>query len=610
MNTKLSKIALLALFSMTTGCGNSSDDKPHLDLPEPPPAADYDNEVRLDLAPLAGKQGVELLQAIEDQLNARFNTRLQTASAAQFKITPKWGHGAESWDDINLSVVQLNGDYVLQTQIDAQAVGAPSAANTVKNGFSFKIDLPNGLTTSAVMNYQFWMSQALGTNADNSPDYIFFPGFTSGDPLVSNTASPLGAGFTYKYNTDKYGYLNTRYMDPSDNVFFNKKLLFEATGGRLKAQSWNSISQRLAVNEFLIDSLVPADNGKLTSLYNGGVATTDVGETENRIMIDSQHRYQLQGLFEVYRHFKHSSDAVERLKEQVISFKDISFGWDNAQVTLPELPPEPERETLCTGYANHANYLDLAALHAEGATSGQALLDGIGAQLGDLPAGSVIFEWGVSDINLIADNSSAGEFQLKVDYAAGTKAKADGNGTGFKVAFPAVDGQLTGTCMAFKMKATADLSPSSSYVFVPGMQYLDDATVLGDHRYSTNKYRRMAAKFGNPLPHKDLGWLDYGGNAMVNHNTWYTLRQLMLVDATGKGSIDLLLDGASYFKQNAGKFDGIAFADVKHQLFPAEKLATMQVVANFDTYQNVAAKTAQTLYYKDIAIGWSLASDE
>ncbi len=618
MNKHIHRCALLTLAALITGCGNSADDQPLEDkgpvLDTAPLFGEYDNAIKVDLAALVGLDGNDLLLALEAQLNTSLAaaTSISTVSSSpSFKITPKWGFfdSNNGNDKINLAVVDKNGIAVLQTLLDAEAIGIPGKNNLVKNGFSMLIDLPNGLTTNAVMSYQFNLQHPLGYGSpDKSPDYIFLPGLTSGAPSVGNKASEPGEGFTFKYSTDRYGYLNTRYMDPTDNTFFNKKLTFANSNGKVKAQTWIEVQQALQTNEFLPGGSIPTSNGKLTTQYNREQVTTDAGLTENRIIVDGQHAYKLQGLFETYRHYKHNNDATAALKAQTISFKDITFAWDNAELVLPKKATLPAKSTLCSASSHHVKYVDLAVLNAAGATSGQTLLDGIAQQLGGLPAGSVTFDWGVNSMAIVAEPGQTDRFMLQVDYAAGATAGAKGNGAGFKITYPTT-AQVTGTCLAFNLNITTPINTNADYIYLPSVQFTDGANTLTDHRYSTNKYKRFAAKFVHS-PHSDLNWLDYSGNNYVNDSTWYAIQQVMNMDNTGLGYIDFVVNNASYFKQTAAKFSGTPFADVLHQVVPADKLADMQVMANFDSYRHATGGVnAQTIYYKDITIGWNEITD-
>lgn len=612
MNKYMNRCALLTLTALLVGCGNSSDDRP-IDDPGPilPPPIfdDYDNAVSLDLAPLVGMDGVTLWQAIETQLNESLTANLTANTPQSFKITPQWGFASQagSWDNINLEVIEIDGEAVLQTMLGADNVGKPSIDNPVFNGFSMLIDLPNGLATNAVMSYQFHLERKIGTGSGQNPDYIFLPGLTSGSPEVANRASNPGEGFTFKYSTDRYANLNTRYMDPTDADFYNTPLLQSDNKVKVKEQAWTEVQQKLQTNEFLPGGSIPTSNGKLVTVYNSEQTSTDKGLTENRVIVEAQHAYSLQGLVETYRHYQHSSDT-DPLQQQTVRFKNLTFAWDNTQLELPPEPDLPPQDTLCTATSNHVKFVDLAELYAAGATSGQDLLDGIAQQLGDLAAGSVTFDWGVNGMSIVAEAGQADSYMLQVDYAAGVDQAADGNGVGFKIPFPS-SAQITGTCFAFNLNIATAINSNSDYIYFPSVEFKDGVNTLTDHRYSTNKYKRFSAKFVNP-PHSDLSWLDYSGNSYVNDSTWYAIRQSMSMDNTGLGNIDFIVNNASYFKQNDGKFGGIPFADVQHQIVATDKLASMDAIANFDSYRHTPGGTnPQTFYYKDITIGWNETTD-
>lgn len=600
------------------GCGNSSDDRPssltggttsqgsNTTTPEAPAGLQpelegYAKVSKLNLESLAGLNGSELIQGLENQLNATLGVSALGKSAvpSSFKITPRWGVGNENWDQVNLQVVEVDGEYVLETILDEEAVGKPSSENTVKNGFGFVITLPDGLVKEATLSYKLRLGTQLGYgNTEKSPDYIFLPGLTSGDPMVENKASDPGTGFTYKYTTDRYGYINTRYTDPTDNAFFNQQLQLDGNGIRVNADQWNQIQQELVTNDFSADQL---GTGSLSTLFNGVLLQPKTGGTvDNRVMIDDYHAYKLEALFELYRHYKHNSDQPQDLQEQRIQIKDITLGWKDEQVSLPE-QPETSPNACTDGFAE-TRALDLTELTG---LTGQALLDGIAAQLGDLPSSSVSYDFGVDNISVITDGDKPA---LQVTYAAGAVATDLGNGIGFKIAYPVSDGATpTGACFAYDMRIEEDIASAnnSDYIYLPGIRLNEGDTLLSDHRYSTNKYKRLSAKFVNP-PHSDLGWLDYSGNPYINAGTWNSIKQTMAMDEQGTGTLDFLVNDVTYFKPNANKFAGQAFETVEHQLVPADKLSSLQLVANFDTYRHMAGGTqVQTFQYRNIAIGWN-----
>lgn len=330
---------LLAL----VGCGNDSSDKPvtpdqpliplepsipvvpPTDPDEKPELEGFLNAASIDLSVLSGEQGQALIDGIEEQLNDGL-----TAKTGQFRIVPKWGMD-------NLTVVQDGEAYVLETNIDPEVFSMPTEENQVTNGFSFLIEMPNGLVKEAAIQYKAKWS----TGYKQSPDYIFMGGFTSGDPLVENKPTVDGQGFTYKLNLDKYGYMNTRFADPTDNKFFNSQILNGGAGLRVDGGQWHQFQIDVATNDF-VDSVATKD-GSVVMSYNGQVVTSKAGDVLNRTMIDAEHNYKLNGLFEFYRHYKHGSDDQSKLKEQKIQITDLVIGWNNEVVTLPDVSePEPE----------------------------------------------------------------------------------------------------------------------------------------------------------------------------------------------------------------------------------------------------------------------------
>lgn len=591
---------VIRLKDLTLAWNNESVVLPVAPEEDQPDLTDYPNVTQLNLESLHGLNGPDLFQGIEDQLNASLPP--STPSDKHFTVTPQWGTGSGNWDINNLEVVENNGQYILQTTIAAESVGQPSDKNPITNGFSFLIELPNGLVKEATLAYQFKLSTPIGYNDPaKTPDYLFMPGFTSGNPLVENSASPLGSGFTYKYTTDRYSKFNTRFMDVTDNAFFNQELQKEGTGIRITANNWNLVQQKLITNDFI--GSVATNDGSLQSLYNKAHLQPKVGDVINRTQIDNQHAYQLSALIEVYRHFKHSADAEADLKEQIIQFKNITLAWKNDEVTLPE-PSIPVTPNACSnaGFTD-SRLLDLSALSD---LTGQALLDGIGDQLGGLAPGTIAFDFGIDSIAVVADGE---DFALEITYGAGlTDHGIAENGMGFQIPFPVKTNQIVrGACFAYDLHIAKDIATSANndYIFIPGIRLNNGTELLSDHRYSTNKYKRFAAKFTNP-PHEDLGWLDYSGNGYVNANKWYQLKQTLNFNDAGRGFIDFTFDGNTYFKPISGKFGGIAFEKVEHQLVSEDNVNNVSFSANFDTYRHESGGTnTQTFKYKNIAIGWN-----
>ncbi|HIF9224152.1 TPA: hypothetical protein ACX6R5_001822 [Photobacterium damselae] len=566
----------------------------------PPPVDDqpdlskYPNIKELNLEALAGKQGAELIAGIEQQLN----TNLPEGSTGKFKVTPKWGFSSNpNWDHLNLDIVNVQGQYLLQTTIAAEAVGQPSENKPIQNGFSFLIELPNGKVKEATMSYLYRLSTPLGNgDPSKSPDYIFLPGFTSGNPSVVNSASQPGEGFTYKLNTDRYGKLSTRFTDATDNKFYNSALQQQGKDIRIDANLWHLVQQKLKTNDF-IGSLSTTD-GSLEMIYKNDTMVPKAGVISERTQVDAHHDYKLAALMEVYRHWRHSSDKETDLKEQVIQFKNITFAWKNDDIGKPTTPPAANY--CSTKGFTQSRALDLTQLRD---LSGQNLLDGIGQQLGDLPAGTLQFNNSRDNIRII---NNAGELALEVSYAANEAGlMAVKNGTDFVIPFPSKNGGLRGACFAYDINISIATNENKDVIILPGITLNSAEEVLSEHRYTTNKYKRLSAKFVNP-PHADLSWLDYSGNSYVNHNTWYKLNQHLQFDNNGSGSIDFQMNDITYFKPNEGKFGGEVFETVTHQLAEQNDIEEVGFTASFNTYRHDAGgKKTQTIQYKNIAIGWN-----
>ena len=569
-------------------------------LPPPmddqPDLTDFPNQVQLNLEPLAGQNGIDLFQGIEDQLN---NTLpVGTPASQRFKVTSKWGVGdGSAWDHVNLEVVNIQGQYVLQTTIAAEAVGQPSASKVIQNGFSFLIELPNGKVKEATMAYLYRLSTPLGNgDPSKSPDYIYLPGFTSGDPLVANSASQPGEGFTYKLNTDRYGKLSTRFTDATDNKFYNSVLQQNGVDIRVDANLWHLVQQTLKTNDFTGSS--STEDGTLDLTYKTDVMIAKAGAVTGRTQVDSHHDYKLSALMEVYRHWKHSLDSETDLKEQVVQIKNITFAWKDDDISEPTTPPAAN---YCStkGFVQ-SRTLDLASIRA---LTGQDLLDKIGEQLGDLSAGTLTFGNNRDNIQVV-DN--AGKFALQVTYAATVTGQADAsNGVDFAIPFPNENNLLRGACFAYDINIALATNTNKDVILLPSILLSSAGSVLSDHRYATNKYKRFSAKFVNP-PHADLAWLDYGGNSYVNNNTWYKINQQLQFGGTGEGTIDFQMNDVTYFKPIAGKFNGEPFEEVSHQIVEEADVDSVNFTANFDTYRHdVSDGENQTILYKNIAIGWN-----
>lgn len=566
----------------------------------PPPEEDlpdlggFDNVVSLELSDLAGLTGDALMTGIEDQLNSQ---RPDDMPGDQlFTVTPKWGDGEQGWDQSNLEVVNDNGSYVLETVIEPATYSMPTNDNPVLNGFSFLLELPNGSVQEATLAYYYQLSAPLGYGgAPQTPDYLFLPGFTSGDPLITNSATGAGKGFTYKFNTDRYNKFSTRFGDATDGAFYNTTLQVDGVDLRLTANKWNLIQQKLKVNDFLGSMVNP--NGRMEMLYNTESLVSSVGEVSDRVQVDVQHDYNLSALMEVYRHYKHGSDSESDLLEQIVKIKGVTIAWNDTEVGEPETPNHCSDESF-----GESRSLDLSDL--VGADS-QTILDSIAEQLGGLSAGDLGFDDGRANMSVSFDGV---DYQLDVTYGAGLSGSSDvGNGVGFAVPFPTQGDVLRGACVAFDMSIEKDISSggNNDYIYLPSIQIGNDVGPYSDHRYSTNKYKRFAAKFANP-PHSDLSWLDYSGNAYVNNGTWISMKQLLQFDDTGLGNINFKMNGSTYFQVNAGVLGGLPYEDVEHQIADPANVDATTFTMNFDTHRHVAGGTdVQKVSYRNIAIGWN-----
>ncbi|MGR6831484.1 hypothetical protein [Aliivibrio wodanis] len=601
MNCNKTKYILAMGISFAlAGCGNESADKPKIPtLPQidgsKPIIGNFKNIIVPNLEELAGLSGADLISGIEKQLNSGL-----TVKSDHFKITPKWGMGASNaWDVTNLNVVQNGDNYVLETKIEKGVMGAPSSSNAVTNGFSFLIELPNGLVKEASMSYKFKLGTSLGYGTSSkSPDYIFLGGFTSGDPLVENKPSSEGSGFTYKLSTDRYGYLNTRFMDGNKDLF-NQQL--QKLGKQLKAnnQAWNIVQLNIQANDFFAG--VPLDNGSIAILHDTVQIAPKAGSFSDRTLINSTHDYKLTTLFEFYRHYKHGADQDNALQQQVIQIKDLAIAWNDEIVVLPDTPVEPAPVNACTekGF-DQARNLDLSKLKG---LTGQALIDGIENQLGD--KNSLPSDYNTSRNNMVVVDFG-GELALEVTYMAGQGSVNDAeNGSSLKVPFPISDTVLSGACIAYDV--FLDKDPSSKYnrdlIFLPNITINNGSDVISDHRYSTNLNNRFSAKF-TKAPHKDLTWLDIG-KSYTNKGIWHPTIQTVSFDGTGLGNIDYILAGNTYFKTDPNKFSGEAFNTVLHQLVEPDLVDTVSFTTNFDSYRHtVGGNEDQTIRFKNIAIGW------
>ncbi|MGR5422052.1 hypothetical protein, partial [Vibrio sp. PNB22_4_1] len=527
----LTTTAALSLF----GCGNDSNDKP---TPVAPPAAPeisvegYTNAVKLDLTKLVNQSGQTLVNAIEDQLNASLPN-----GSKEFKV-----HSTENWDNSNLAVIEHEGDFVLHTNIDAYAHGLPSKG--VNNGFSFIVELPNGLVREATLAYYYKLGTPIGNKKDNnSPDYIFLPGFTSGNPSFTPNVSLDGEGFTYKFSTDRYNYISVRGKDSSNSKFTNAVLKNDEQKLSSYADSWNLIQQHYSSNDFT-ESEANA-NGSMSINYNGYNATTDKGDINQRSFINATHPYHLSALFEVYRHYLSGSDDESSLLQQSVLLKDLTFAWNDDEVRLPE---EPEADL--SGYSN-AVQLDLSSLDGK---SGLELIEEFEKQLNStLTTRSSQFKvipnesWKNQQLTVVKDND---EFVLQttIDAQAYGLPNADiNNGFSFLISLP--NGLVREATMAYHYKVGApigynDASKTPDYLFLPGFtsgnpSFTPNVSLDGEgftYKFSTDRYNYLSvrgkdstdATFANSV-------LMQGEDKLgISANTWNLVQQhLTANDFTG-----------------------------------------------------------------------------
>lgn len=603
---KKTLLAASILLSLA-GCGNESSDQPAAPVPQPEHGnkpvigEEYTHKKVVDIAELYGETGEGLITAIEGQLNQGL-----TARSGLFKITPKWGMGtAGDWDLLNLNVVQdENGEYVLETEFAAETVGMPGQGKAFQNGFSFTVELPNGLVKEAVMAYNYKLKTGLGYGADGSksPDYIFLGGFTSGDPLVANAATTDGTGFTYKLNTDRYAYLSTRFADAKDNSLFNKVLTQDGQKFRIQSSQWNLVQLDLTANSFDLEGNAIAD-GNLTMAYNNKEMVPDSASSADRILIDEQHNYQLTALMEFYRHYKHGSDQLADLHEQVLQLKDITFAWSDEVVVLPEQPPvEPDPEPTPDNYCSdqgfsHSRIVDLTGL--KGADH-QKIMDAISNQLGEVKNGAAQFNVDRNNIEVVDVD---GELALKVTYAAGAVGKDNaGNGSSLTVDFPTAEA-FTAACMGFDVQYALDVASSANndLVILPSLHLKDTTSdaVVAEHNYVINHNKRLGNKFGASF----LTWYD-GSTKYWAPARWNTTVQTLEFDPdTGVGRLESLLNNEPHFKP----IDGVEYNEKQYQIVPQASIGNLGVVASFDSYRPDASKPGkaeQTFLFKNIAIGW------
>ncbi|MGR5321569.1 hypothetical protein, partial [Vibrio sp. DNB22_19_1] len=553
---------------------NAEEVEPQADL------SGYTHSATLDLSQLSGQYGKDLLLAIEEQLNTQF------PSEAGFKITPNWGVSGETpWDNnINIKVVQENNDYVLQTVIDAEIVGKPSDINPLRNGVSFLVELPNGLVREATMAYHYKLGTPIGySNDSQSPDYLFLPGFTSGNPSFTPNVSLDGEGFTYKFSTDRYNYLSVYGKDSTDATFANSVLMQGEDKLGISANTWNLVQQHLTANDFTGNTANA--NGTVEMAYNNAAVAPAAGAIDNRTLVNATHPYHLAALFEIYRHYKNGADQESDLKEQVIQLKNITFAWNEEEVALPTPP------NACSDIGfNDTRLLDISTLDG---LSGQALIDGISAQLGSTKNGHV---------KAIRNNMQVievgGEFVLKVTYPKdSTSSSAENNGIGFEVPYPITVSSLSGACFSYSTQVVEHELDNIDYIILPSLRLMDGSTMLTDHRYTTTQYKKISSKFVNNSTLSNYGITD----TRVFMGEWTEMTQTTEFDANGRGTVDHMIEGVSHFNP----INGTSFNEVPHQFMDEEQASNVSFVANFDSHRHwKVANNDQVFYFKNIAIGW------
>ena len=557
----------------------------------------------MDLTSLAGQTGSAVISGIETQLNAS----LAAGTAGSFTVTPKWGAGDQYDGDIdNLLVIQNGEDYVLQTTIEAGIYGAPATDNLYeKNGFSFIIELPNGLVQEATLSYSYQYSETISSSA--SQDYIFLPGFTSGDPAVANAASAAGEGFTYKLNADKYGYVNTRFIDATDNAYFNLQLQKEGTGFRPSSNVWNLVELNLNTNDLGVA------NGSLEMLYNSDVVIAATqGELLDRTQIDASHDYQLSALMEVYRHYIHPSDTTDELKQQTIQFKGITLSWGNKSIVVPT---ETKQVVL-----------DLETLQGN---TGSSLISAIETQLNSSFADdatelfTVTPKWGTGE-QYEGDIANLSVVLNGDDYALKTTIEAEVygdptvdtlnkmNGFSFIIEFPNGSVKEASLAYSYQYSETISTSNSQDYMFLPGLTSGDPAvanttSAAGEgftYKLNTDKYGYLNTRFIDATDNAyfNLQLQKEGVGFKPASGVWNLVELNLNANdlGTANGSLDMLYNSDVMIAKTQGELTDRTQIDASHEY---QLSALMEVYRHF-LNGDITELKQQDILIKDITLTW------
>ncbi|WP_162064358.1 hypothetical protein [Vibrio taketomensis] len=497
ININAKHLLAASLSLALVGCGNESGDKPATPNSESAVIPAGHKKTTINLSALVGQSGDELISGIESQLNAGLTTR---ANVGRFKIVSAWGTE-------NLIAKQdNNGISYLETKMDARVYGKQDVISGNNNGFGFTIELPNGLLKNVILSYRYKLSTPLGLEAGQSADYIFMGGFTSGNPDVINKPTSPGSGFTYKFSTTRDKTINTYFVDAKDSEHFNKPLNFDDTKVYVQPTKWNLLQMNLAVNNF--SDRTPNENGSVTLFYNGEQVKPNQSTINNRVQIDATHDYDLNVLFEFYRHHKNKIDADERLRAQTLQIRDLTVAWEDANAQLPaELQPD------LSGY-DHSALLQLDKL--ETGLTGSALITALEQQLNsNLPNGSVnqfsiVSTWG-SD-NLVVARDTKGKVYLETKVDAGVVGIPDSasslkNGFGFSIKLP--NGLVRNATLAYRYKYTTPLGTadqqSPDYIFMGGLASGQPSISNGvaaagsgfSYKFSTTRDRTLNSYFAD-----------------------------------------------------------------------------------------------------------------